>query len=710
MRFLPVLVVSSVLLVVEAKFLRRGSGSERQPPTLHHRNLLQRLETITFDDFESGFGNSNFADGGGDSRVVSSSTYAHQGSYALLLRDNSGVASSAYSKSDHDVSGYSQLQVSFWYMTSGMETGEDFLLEYSSDGGASWSVVKAWVRGTDFDNGIFYKVLVEMDAESYDFTAKGRIRLRCDASVNNDQVFIDEVLFQGLIEGESFPMPSEEPSSEPSLEPSATPSLLPSFQPSENPTSMPSFEPSAMPSSLPSIEPSETPTVMPSLEPSTSLPSLAPSGAPSREPTPTLVEDSLPSEEPSSQPSTKPSLHPSSTPSNQPSSLPSSLPSLEPSTTPSFEPSRTLTCPEKYCRPATTTEPIECDSSGMNYAVLDSFSHGGLDLIELLGPSDPADAAAVVISVPHGGSLEPNFISDRTASHSSCPESGCSLIADTNSLQMVMALMKSFQDNYCKVPYVVINNLHRRKLDANRAIGEAAQGDTIAEGAWLSFHNFIQDAQMQVIDTFGTVTNEVGIEGAKGLFLDLHGYQGDWKDGEGGKFIQWGYRLGSTSLDPETYCPLDDRSPFSTSTVGTLSHARFLPSQSYECLVRGPGSLGSRVSSLLDPSMGLCGAGLPSMDFPSPKAVQEDPNYCQSGSTCRYLSGGYDVQVHEHLDWQSLTGLKFNAVQAEVPQCIRFVEDTYVKVAGAMSIALYSFVHDLYHSHQLLSSLFDHNR
>ena len=38
--------------------------------------------------------------------------------------------------------------------------------------------------------------------------------------------------------------------------------------------------------------------------------------------------------------------------------------------------------------------------------------------------------------------------------------------------------------NYCKVPFLVINHLHRKKLDANREVNEAAQGNQIAINAW----------------------------------------------------------------------------------------------------------------------------------------------------------------------------------------------------------------------------------
>lgn len=256
-------------------------------------------------------------------------------------------------------------------------------------------------------------------------------------------------------------------------------------------------------------------------------------------------------------------------------------------------------------------------------------------------------------------------------------------------------MIENFRQNYCKVPYVVFSNLHRIKLDVNRNIEEAAQGNTIAEEAWLHFHNFIQVAQKSIINTMGTVKNSVDEDGARGIMIDLHGYSGrDWDANDGGNFIHWGYRLETDSLDQDQSCPLDSVSPSDTSTLGTLSHARFLPNQSYECLVRGPGSLGSRVSARLD--LGQCGKSLPSYEFPNPKAVTSDSEFCRNAETCNYYSGGTNVKLHEHLDWHTLTGTKFNVVQTEVPRCIRFDSTTHEPFADSLSIALCSFLRDVF--------------
>lgn len=265
------------------------------------------------------------------------------------------------------------------------------------------------------------------------------------------------------------------------------------------------------------------------------------------------------------------------------------------------------------------------------------------------------------------------------------------------------------------MPYLVINHLHRSRLDANREVGEGAQGHEIAGEAWFQFHNFTNYAQNQLRDYFGTSTfavdddnddSGVSVTGVNALLLDMHGYAGyDWADEFGSPLIQWGYRLSDHStLNPSNYCPLDTRSDGS---IGSLTHARWMGGQSYECLVRGPGSMASRVSTLLDAnggltSDGLCGHGTPSLEFPSPHDLANDPVYCEdmtldTPDECHYYSGGYDLEVHERMDWENVVGDHFNAMQAELPRCIRFGgSDVREAFADVMSVAVMSFLMELY--------------
>lgn len=362
---------------------------------------------------------------------------------------------------------------------------------------------------------------------------------------------------------------------------------------------------------------------------------------------------------------------------------------------------------------ATTLTPKQCDSTSLSLVTLKQYRYteNGNDdvLIRLLGPIDPAKASNLIITVPHGGSLKPSYIGDRTTSDPTYCDPTCVITKDSYTKEISELLTQKMIDNYCQVPYVIINELHRSKLDANREEPEATFNDPVAIIAWHAFHSFVADAQTLVSNKFGTVVNTEGIEGIKGLLFDAHGYAGtDWET-DGGKFIQWGYRLSTTTMD-QVNGILDDNHS-SSSTIGSLTHARHLPGESIECLVRGPKSLGQRLNGMLplDSSVEMCGAGLPSYDYQNPIEIVSDPQYCSAASSsgdCHYYSGGVDIRIHERMDWDSdpnFTGIHMNAVQAEMPRCIRFAGGTsesravvHGDLANKLSIALYSFISDLY--------------
>jgi len=92
---------------------------------------------------------------------------------------------------DVNAPGYTQIKVEFWFKAVSMESGEDFWLQYYD--GSSWKTIGSWARGTDFENNTFYSKEVIIDEANYTFPTNMKIRFRCDASGNNDDVYIDEV-------------------------------------------------------------------------------------------------------------------------------------------------------------------------------------------------------------------------------------------------------------------------------------------------------------------------------------------------------------------------------------------------------------------------------------------------------------------------------------------------------------------------------------
>ncbi|KAL9184144.1 hypothetical protein ACHAXT_002230 [Thalassiosira profunda] len=456
----------------------------------------------------------------------------------------------------------------------------------------------------------------------------------------------------------------------------------------------------------------------------------APTKAPTPNPTTAEPTTAMPTNEPTNPPTAPPTSPPTPPPTLFPTEppTPSSTPApTTPFPTEPLTPSPTdslvaMTCPEEHCANqavnsvAVGNSTIVCPN--LSATVLATYEYDGVALIELTGPANLADALDLVITAPHGGTFEPAYIDDRAEDDATyCPSSGCKVLPDTNTNEIAELLQQKMIENYCKVPFLVKNNLRRSKLDANREVGEAAHGNATAIEAWTAFHTFINYAQGNVSDAFGTTTAN-SITGINGLLFDVHGYSGkDWVPDDGSPLIQWGYRLSDDeSLNTTAWCPIDDKS---TGSFGTLTHGRWMNGQSYECLVRGPGSLGSRVAALIDANnlpteigdAAMCGHGTPSFEYPSPVHLATDTTpiaqgghcdrYANGGKECHYYSGGYDVKVHERIGWEdedNLYGDHMNTVQAELPRCIRWADSDQVRedFAHLLSQAMYGFLRDLY--------------
>jgi len=145
-------------------------------------------EVFNYCDFESGWG--IWQDGGSDCALNYEPASGGNGSnYCVRTRDNSGWNSSLYT-SPQDFSCATDVVIDFMYLPLSMEAGEDFYLEYSTDGGNSFTVVQQWASGVDFVNGNFYTESVNI---SGNFSSQTVIRFRCDASGNYDEVFLDNI-------------------------------------------------------------------------------------------------------------------------------------------------------------------------------------------------------------------------------------------------------------------------------------------------------------------------------------------------------------------------------------------------------------------------------------------------------------------------------------------------------------------------------------
>lgn len=147
-------------------------------------------ETVNFDDMESGFAFWN--DGGSD--CYWDPAFGIDDTRSIRIRDNSGSVSSMFTDII-DMSAYLSANISFTYFPVSMENNEDFFLEYSLNGGQSFTIIEEWNRGVEFENNIRY--FEDVSFEGIDFTSNMVFRFRCDASGNADKIYIDNVLIEG---------------------------------------------------------------------------------------------------------------------------------------------------------------------------------------------------------------------------------------------------------------------------------------------------------------------------------------------------------------------------------------------------------------------------------------------------------------------------------------------------------------------------------
>lgn len=266
---------------------------------------------------------------------------------------------------------------------------------------------------------------------------------------------------------------------------------------------------------------------------------------------------------------------------------------------------------------------------------------GANSYIEYLAGDSP-----LIISVPHGGDLEPTDIPDRDCE-------GCSYLRDSYTQELAREIRDfSIQRTGC-YPHVIINRLHRKKLDMNRELLEATDSMASLEVYWKNYQDFITAAKDSVVKVFG-----------KGLFIDLHGH------GHTKQRIEYGYLLyGSQLRESDSVMNTPARVRVSSirnlaaSNLGDLPHAD---------LIRGGLALGTLFADRGFP-------GVPSRQDPFPLA--DDP----------YFNGGYNTLQHG-----SSPGGTIDAVQMELYSAIRFntnqrraFADSFVRVTRSYLEAHY---------------------
>jgi hypothetical protein len=247
-----------------------------------------------------------------------------------------------------------------------------------------------------------------------------------------------------------------------------------------------------------------------------------------------------------------------------------------------------------------------------------------------------------ILAAAHGGNLKPNDLPDRSCS-------GCSYTLDAYTIELTMEIAAAIHHKTGCYPHVIINHLHRIKLDANRDVTEAALGNQEAERAWSDFHRFIDASKSQINKNSG-----------KGLFLDIHGH------GHTIQRIELGYLL----YDDELRLP--DHVLNSAEYVGYSSIRNLVMDNKQQLnhseLLRGNSSFGQYFGFKGFPAV-------PSYDIPFPLASHP------------YFSGGYNTARHG--SWR---GGVIDGIQVECNQQVRFNDSERKKFAADFAEVILQYV------------------
>lgn len=243
----------------------------------------------------------------------------------------------------------------------------------------------------------------------------------------------------------------------------------------------------------------------------------------------------------------------------------------------------------------------------------------------------------LILSAPHGGGLTPSNLRDRTRGY---------FTGDSYTQELTRLTADALEDLTGRRPHVVISRLARSKLDPNRGLDEAANGDPGAEIAWREYHRYLTVARSLVT-----------AEWESGLYLDMHGH------GHRVPRIELGYLIAPGTLNDD-----DAAVDASASSIRALSASARVTTAA---LIRGPQSLGALLEE----------RGYPSVPSPSNPGPGRDD----------YFNGGYSTVRHGSVQSGTVSG-----IQLEHPRSIRNDEAVRRAYARDLAEALVAFMRTHY--------------
>jgi N-formylglutamate amidohydrolase len=215
----------------------------------------------------------------------------------------------------------------------------------------------------------------------------------------------------------------------------------------------------------------------------------------------------------------------------------------------------------------------------------------------------------LILAAPHGGREKPADLPDRTQGV---------VDIDANTQELARAVVAAVHEATGGRPHLIVCHLHRSKLDANRDLPEAAQGNALASQAWREHHSFIERACRKAVKDHGVA-----------FLIDLHGH------GHPDPRVELGYLFTASEL-------AEDEQALNSPAFVRKSSLRWLVDKrgiAHIDLLRGPFSLGALLEQ----------EGFPATPSPG-KPVPGTP----------FFRGGYTIVRHCKAE-AGVTGLQIEA-------------------------------------------------
>jgi len=222
----------------------------------------------------------------------------------------------------------------------------------------------------------------------------------------------------------------------------------------------------------------------------------------------------------------------------------------------------------------------------------------------------------LVISAPHGGSLTPNEIPNRSCS-------GITTVRDRNTTELADEIRYQMKQDFGVEPYMVSALIHRKKIDLNRDVDLATCGHTVGKEVWQEYHRKIEEAIQSAIEEYG---------GA--IFIDLHGH------GHEIQRLELGYLLNNEELRASYEGMGSTEDLVEESSLKNLIN--LIPDIDFQDVLTGDKAFGTIMEDEGIPSV-------PSLQDPFPYPEEA------------YFNGGYNTRRYSSDDYPEVFGWQIEA-------------------------------------------------